>query len=150
MYNTHRCSQNGPRQSARTRCVCVDMQVGIVNGPARDGDRLSMPQAWLSILCHQAGQARPAGLATEATGPSTAAFWSRIATAARLPEQGSERGQWAVGTCACCKGATGASPAVRGRLASLLEIVCGCLGATRDRARVPFAYSLSLLIRSLR
>ena len=149
MYNTHlRCSQNGPRQSARTRCV--DMQVGIVNGPVRDGDRLSMPQARLAILCYRAGQAGPAGLATAASRPSTAALWSRIATAARLPEQGSKRGQWAVGTCACCEGATSASPAVRGRLASLLEIVCGCLGATRDRARVPFAYSLSLLIRSLR
>jgi hypothetical protein len=74
----------------------------------------------------------------------------QIATAARLPEQGSKRGQWAVGTCACCEGATSASPAVRGRLANLLEIVRGCLGATRDRARVLFAYSLSLLIRSLR
>ena len=62
-----------------------------MNGPARDGDRLSMPQTRLSILCYRAGQARPAGLATAASRPSTAALLSRIATAARLRTQGSKR-----------------------------------------------------------
>ena len=62
-----------------------------MNGPARDGDRLSMPQTRLSILCYRAGQARPAGLATAASGPSTAALLSRIATAARLRTQGKKR-----------------------------------------------------------
>ena len=62
-----------------------------MNGPARDGDRLSMPQTRLSILCYQAGQARPAGLATAASGPSTAALLSRIATVARLRTQGNKR-----------------------------------------------------------
>ena len=36
-----------------------------------------------------------------------------------------EKGQWDVGACACGKGATSASPAVRERLVGLLEIPCG-------------------------
>ena len=61
-----------------------------------------------------------------------------------------EKGQWAVGTCACYERAASASPAVRGRLVSLLEIISGWLGACVGRARVPASNLLSLLIRGLR
>ena len=53
----------------------VDRGVGSVNGLARASDRLSMPQARLSILCHQAGQVRSAGDAIAASGPSIAALF---------------------------------------------------------------------------
>ena len=121
-----------------------------MNGPARDGDRLTMPQTRLSILCYRAGQARPAGLATAASGPSTAALLSRIATACTPAHAREEKGQWDAGTCACCKGATIASPADRVRLVSQQEIICGFLGVPRVCAHVPAWNSLSLLVRCLR
>ena len=92
-YKVSYIIRTGAVKTAQDR-VCahgVDRGVGSVNGLARASDRLSMPQTRLSILCYRAGQARPAGLATAASGPSTAALLSRIATAARLRTQRKKR-----------------------------------------------------------
>ena len=96
-----------------------------------------MPQARLSILCHQAGQVRSTGDAIAASGPSIAALFELDRHRYTPAHAWEEKGQWAVEACACCEGAAIVSSAVRARSQRLLEITCGCLGAPMDRAHVP-------------
>ena len=62
-----------------------------MNGPARAADRPSMRKARISIRCHQAGQARLASSAFEASCRLQQPLRVGFATAARLRTQGSKR-----------------------------------------------------------
>ena len=62
-----------------------------MNGPARAADRPSMRKTRISILCHQAGQARLASSAIEASCRLQQPLRAGFATAARLHTQGSKR-----------------------------------------------------------
>ena len=62
-----------------------------MNGPARAADRPSMRKARISIRCHQAGQARLASSAIEASCRLRQLLRAGFATVARLRTQGNKR-----------------------------------------------------------